>query len=432
MFGRDTNVVDLLPKIIADAYKLNINIYKQNGLLTEIDQYTSRSSTDRTVSVLYTGDHYDAIVHVWKGKCSASFMMNFSDDEDPWVSSSIASTDVTMDACSNAHSDDSLPDSEGLQVTSGMCLFREDRLPMSEKEDFCFNYLQGCKQSGSSFPTRAFAEEECEWVTKLPGDINGFTVYKIKTTEIEWKCVTKDCWYFTMASSKWKFFNGKRKVGKCEGSFSCGFGKCPFFEDNQTANKVHFINRGGKKFCFSCERPAIRTKCEARKLVEFDTATKVATIFHIGWHSCNPKQTAAQFDDYITECIEKFPSLTAKSLKMKIVGQLMEEEKFDEAEKAAEMLGNKRRVKQLRSKALSAEFPEGQTSFDAVGILKESTDKRDKFIIYKINNKNFNGQPDYVFKSHKDMAKVALSMDQNLEEEHFMQEEPVYFDGSHS
>ncbi len=177
-------------------------------------------------------------------------MMNFSDDEDPWVSSSIASTDVTMDACSNAHSDDSLPDSEGLQVTSGMCLFREDRLPMSEKEDFCFNYLQGCKQSGSSFPTRAFAEEECEWVTKLPGDINGFTVYKIKTTEIEWKHVMKDHWYFTMASSKWKFFNGKRKVGKCEGSFSCGFGKCPFFKDNHTANKVHSLTVEEKNSAF--------------------------------------------------------------------------------------------------------------------------------------------------------------------------------------
>ena len=36
-------------------------------------------------------------------------------------------------------------------------------------------------------------------------------------------------------------------------------------------------------------------------------------------------------------------------------------------------------------------------SLEAVGILKQATDKEDKYLIYKINSSQFNGQPDYIF-----------------------------------
>ena len=54
----------------------------------------------------------------------------------------------------------------------------------------------------------------------------------------------------------------------------------------------------------------------------------------------------------------------------------------------------------------------------------------DKYLIYKINNLQFNREPDYVFKSSTPMAQLATDMDQDGPE-HPLQCEEVYFDGSH-
>ena len=58
-------------------------------------------------------------------------------------------------------------------------------------------------------------------------------------------------------------------------------------------------------------------------------------------------------------------------------------------------------------------------------------DKEDKYLIYQINNTQFNGQPNYIFKSSAPMAQLAIDMDQNGPE-HPLQGEEAYFDGCHS
>ena len=68
---------------------------------------------------------------------------------------------------------------------------------------------------------------------------------------------------------------------------------------------------------------------------------------------------------------------------------------------------------------------------EAVGILKQATDKKDKNLIYKINNSQFNGNPNYIFKSSAPMAQLAIDMDQDSVE-HPLQGEEAYFDGFHS
>ena len=46
-------------------------------------------------------------------------------------------------------------------------------------------------------------------------------------------------------------------------------------------------------------------------------------------------------------------------------------------------------------------------------MLKQATDMEDKYLIYKINNTQFNGGPDYIFKSSMPMAQLVMDMDQN-------------------
>ena len=68
---------------------------------------------------------------------------------------------------------------------------------------------------------------------------------------------------------------------------------------------------------------------------------------------------------------------------------------------------------------------------EAVGILKQAMDKEDKYLLYKINNSQFNRNPDYIFKSSAPMAQFTIVMDQDGLE-HPLQGEEAYFDGFHS
>ena len=70
-------------------------------------------------------------------------------------------------------------------------------------------------------------------------------------------------------------------------------------------------------------------------------------------------------------------------------------------------------------------------SFDALAVVKRSTDKKDPYYIYKIRNGLMSNETDYVFKSSRVAAQLALDMDidgcQNP-----MQQENAYFDTGHS
>ena len=51
-------------------------------------------------------------------------------------------------------------------------------------------------------------------------------------------------------------------------------------------------------------------------------------------------------------------------------------------------------------------------SFDALCIFKKETDRRDKFFIYKFNNKEMsNGLPTFMLKSSRPMAEIGINMD---------------------
>ena len=54
-----------------------------------------------------------------------------------------------------------------------------------------------------------------------------------------------------------------------------------------------------------------------------------------------------------------------------------------------------------------------ENSFYAVGIMKRTLNKVDEYYIYRINNGSLNGESDYVFKSLKQMAQLAIHMDVN-------------------
>ena len=54
----------------------------------------------------------------------------------------------------------------------------------------------------------------------------------------------------------------------------------------------------------------------------------------------------------------------------------------------------------------------------------------ERYLIYKINNTQFNGDPDYMFKSSHTMAQIAVDMDQERPKNR-LQSEETYFGGAH-
>ena len=72
-----------------------------------------------------------------------------------------------------------------------------------------------------------------------------------------------------------------------------------------------------------------------------------------------------------------------------------------------------------------------ENSFDAVSIMKRTLDEVDEYYVYRINNGLLNGESDYVFKSLKQMAQLAIRMDVNGPEDG-LQMENAYCDATHT
>ena len=91
---------------------------------------------------------------------------------------------------------------------------------------------------------------------------------------------------------------------------------------------------------------------------------------------------------------------------------------------------NTGRMKFLKRK-LAKEISPDTHSFEAVDILKSSTDKYDHFLIYRVNYSNCNDGPDLVFKSSQELLLMAAAMDP-AGPQNPLQEKVVYFDGTQS
>ena len=72
-----------------------------------------------------------------------------------------------------------------------------------------------------------------------------------------------------------------------------------------------------------------------------------------------------------------------------------------------------------------------ENSFNAVAELKKKMDEKDKYYIYQLGNVQYGNTVDHVFKSSKKMAKMAIEMDVDGEE-NMLQLENAYFDTMHS
>ena len=153
------------------------------------------------------------------------------------------------------------------------------------------------------------------------------------------------------------------------------------------------------------------------------------TVYHVGVHKCHLKKDTKIYEKQVREAMLWNRGLGAWGNQQAEVGQAVADSDIHKVQRRAMWLlyANVRSEKAKIAQESNLE----KHSLEAVGILKQATDKEDKYLIYRINNTQFNGQPNYIFKSSAPMAQLAIDMDQNGPE-HPLQGKETYFDGCHS
>ena len=181
------------------------------------------------------------------------------------------------------------------------------------------------------------------------------------------------------------------------------------------------------KVCAICDHVAEQLNCGAKKLIEYDYSTQVATVYHLGQHKCTPLLLKRVIPVQHPQ-IQLGHTLrgSAKEVGLRQIVSLIDVGDMDEAEVWLDRWRVKRQME-----SMDPQQGMDHNSFDAVGIVEQKTDKKDPCYIYRIGNRNLGGGTDYVFKSSRKMAQMALNMDIDGEP-NILQMENAYFDVTHT
>lgn len=207
-----------------------------------------------------------------------------------------------------------------------------------------------------------------------------------------------------------KDFDGLRRLAVCGGSLKCLNDNCSYKAEFGHPNRHHFM----KNRCKHCQREAFSIHCEGRKIWEFNDNAKQVTVYHHGIHTCSAKlNIPASTCQETISIFKQNPKLKPSEVPIIAVRKALEENKsWEEIDNVTKRFVDQQKIRNLKKKATNELHPFGQ-SLDAVGILKKKTDERDPFLIFKINDRKFNGEPSFVFKTSKYKLSIMRDMNRN-------------------
>ena len=183
-------------------------------------------------------------------------------------------------------------------------------------------------------------------------------------------------------------FVGDRRIGTCQGSFLCHNKQCPFVRTSKHSvpNKVSWRFMKAKpniRICNICDQFAQREGCGACKLIEYDYHMQLATVYHLGNHTCSLQLDQIKCNQILMKRLqEKNPTGSAKEVGLREIGLLIESGEMGLAATEAENWVDRRAAKRQMEKLVPTAGHD-HNSFDAVGIIKLTTDMQDKFYIYR-------------------------------------------------
>ena len=269
---------------------------------------------------------------------------------------------------------------------------------------------------------------DVSFVGRLPFDIDGLVAYRLAFNPKNMMRSSKDgrSW----VTSNRKGFDGKRRTAHCNGGYKCENLKCSFLTVYNKVNKLQFESDGnGIKSCSCCGEQAPKVHCNSQKIWEFEKNEEYVTVYHLGNHNCEAKKTVELNEESLKRKFKTNSKTTPKQAADDIIVEALanEDMSWEDVQDVVDSVIDDEKVKYCKKKTERESHPHGH-SFEAVGQLRSRLIKKDPFLIYKINSRNLNGDPSYVFKMSKIQAKLAVTMDQDRAD--FLCDEYCYFDGT--
>ena len=272
-------------------------------------------------------------------------------------------------------------------------------------------------------------------VPVIPRYIDGFALYKGKTDYSKWtRNIRSEILQHVYKFQEWVPW--LPEIGKYKGSWLCKNPNCAFKSTSYQHQPNHINWKGihGNrriKLCDICDHIPECKWCGARKLIDFNPKTEEATVYYLGNHTCwKCPNTEGTQQIRTLKARESSKIGSEKSMAIEEIAPSIEIGDMEGADEEAEYWSDLRASKRYHNEA-NPNYGYDVNSFDAVGIMKQKTDKRDTYHIYQINNGNLNNSSDYVFKASRRMVQLAISIDVDSHEKSVLQEENAYFDATH-
>lgn len=465
-----TDVVDLMVPVCADALRVNLCVYKKhaNGKIHRVVH--AGDGANRNIHVRFStgatkenpnylgGNHYEsmplffgpAVVEVLDSGGPPTHSYTEEEDADDVIIPQVDDVIIIDDEAeggkqpANRNNDVIYIDSDDddletleqqfMDVKAAFSRVKvpnDDRSSMLQIDDAT---LQQYLVPRTRFPEHLFHGILPQTIDHCPDDIDGNQYYRIECSPASFIECTDDRRHWHMVTSTDRVDKSKRKVGFCNGCYECTNPLCSFKGTADTANESLFQNMGiaGHKICYSCHTPVRRKPCNARKLICFKNDE--AHVFHIGKHTCTLKIDNKEGQRFCADLIKKYPNQSTKKLRHMAIQSKWESGDWAGAREAANLIT----YENIRQARIHGDIPQPETtryymqSIDAVAEVKKATDKADPCYIFKLHKNTIDkARPDLVFKASFKLGEIGALMDQNGRKNP-LQDVDVFFDGCHS
>ena len=471
------DVVDVIVAATADALRIQLKVFNKFGSKVNIISHTSPNFANCSVYVRLAYQHYDAVVDftqvpkgvtVTKNQSVTSYAKDLPSTQEDLNDFNLGKSSKTpkdtqhIDANSlkkkkscrrSLYTYDEYVSDGGTddvtitnsQDTADFDMGLHVKIGPKERKNAIHTIVQNAitgrpkprKNQKNYLNTWKFDNIEAVDVDEVPYKITGNHVLRLSATKEKMMPRARDGRWWRFSDSTRLGFTGTRRFGTCMGSRACPNIECLKVIGDGIVNTSDFTKKSKTEYlCKQCGHYAVQVYCGCFKVLEFHPDNGNLVVFHEGEHICNPKPNVGAQKNYLEKHLDIAIGRTPEETSTNLILYALCTGTVHDAENAADMTINKRLINQFQKNKPTAgqEFltePEDK-GFARLVKTRDGMKAVDNFRLYRMNSREINGKPSFVFKSSKQAANLMLEMDMDIGNNSVMQREFAYMDGMHT
>ena len=208
-------------------------------------------------------------------------------------------------------------------------------------------------------------------------------------------------------ATKWAG-NSNVRYRNCKGSYICDNPLCHYYIQFKQQNGVNFDKQGA---CATCSAQGTFKPCKARRYV--GKKGSMYMVYHIGNHDCNSNPKPSRPRDIVSQALSQDPMVKPCKIQSNFI---------------ISAIWNRGSWRNVLEKVSNEKVKQNKhiynfgASFDAVIETKSYLNEKDKLLVYNIDE-----SAGTVFKTATAKMKMAQNLD--MDKEHFLNKEYIFFDG---